>query len=298
MKIKNILVIIVLFAALVGAGFLVKNSQETRSGASFASVEALFLPSARTVSVGDKFTTNLMIDSKSHLLTGVDIRVKFDSEKLSLEKVAVRTKENIFEVNNEKSWLQNADGVLISEINAEKGTYNLVATNIEKETKNLPNGVIGIVDLYFTAKANGEARVSLDNGYENRVAGYNPAGSDQELKIEKISEAIYTIKVKEVGVTGRPIVTGAALKCGWCGKSCVNLSEKTGGCVMADIVPQGQCVSRDGKCVVVSRYVSPTIRYVTPTQTIYRRVTPGVSIKVTPKTEIPIVTMDPQPEVY
>jgi len=290
MKIKNILVIIILFAALAGAGFLVKKNQETRSSASYASVEALFLPSVRTVSVGDKFTTNLMIDSKSHLLTGVDLRVKFDSEKLILEKVAVRTKENMLEDSSEKFWLQNADGVLISEIDSEKGTYSLVGTNIEKETTNLPSGIVGIVSLYFTAKARGEAKVSLDSGYQNIVSGYNLAGSDQELKIEKISEAVYTVKVENQKITGGPIMTGVALKCGWCGSICVNLYDKTLDCAVTEAPLNKTCVGRDGKCVVVSKYV-------TPTKTI-QRITPRVTIMVTPKMEIPIVTMDPQPEVY
>lgn len=287
MKIKNILVIIILFAALAGAGFLVKNNQETRSGASFASVEALFLPSVRTVSVGDKITTNLKIDSKSHLLTGVDLRVKYDSEKLNLDKVMVWTGENMVEMKNEKFWLQNADGILISEIDSEKGTYSLVATNIEKETKNLPSGIVGIVNLYFTATAGGEAKVSLDNGYKNIVTGYNSGGLDQELSIEKIGEAIYIVRAERTEITGKPIGTGTELKCDWCGTSCIDLSKHNGDCPMTtDVISQKQCVNQGGKCVVVSKDV-------TPTGTI-RRISPGVTIEVTPKLEIPIVTAEPQ----
>jgi len=85
-------------------------------------------------------------------------------------------------------------------------------------------------------------------------------------------------------------MTGVALKCGWCGSICVNLYDKTLDCAVTEAPLNKTCVGRDGKCVVVSKYV-------TPTKTI-QRITPRVTIMVTPKMEIPIVTMDPQPEVY
>lgn len=186
----NILVIVVSIMALIGASFLVKSSQETRRGASFASVEALFLPSTKSIKIGERVTTTLMIDSKIHLLTGADVRVKYDSSKLELEKATVLTSSTF---SGGISWLQSEEEILISENDSKQGTFSLVGTSIGKDIKNLPSGVISVVKFDFVAKAMGDAVVSLDNSYTNIVAGYNAGGADQELKIEKVGEAKYQI---------------------------------------------------------------------------------------------------------
>ncbi|HWS48960.1 MAG TPA: hypothetical protein VN174_02850 [Candidatus Methanoperedens sp.] len=207
MKKINILVIVVLIAALMGASFLVKSSQETRRGASFASVEALFLPGAKSIKVGERVTTTMMIDSKTHFLTGADLKIKYDSSKLELEKATVLTNSTF---SGGITWLQGVEEILIAENDSKQGTYSLVGTSIGKDVKNLPSGVVSVIRLDFVAKAMGDAVVGLDNSYTNIVAGYNAGGSDQELKIEKISEAKYQI-VGEITRTPTKIVRPSIL---------------------------------------------------------------------------------------
>ncbi len=224
--------IIILIAALAGAGFLVKNNQETRSGASFANVEALFLPNEKTLKVGEKLTTTLMIDTKDRLLTGADLRVKYEQSVLKLESVEVVTKEN---------------EVILSNINQENGIYELVAANTEKETSDLPKGVVSIVKLNFVAIANGQAKVSLDTSYGNMVTGYNTTGSDQELKVGTISSAIYRVAELEARITQAP----GEVECSWCGEACVETSEKE-SFACPDVIPvDKKCISQNGQCVAV-----------------------------------------------
>jgi len=170
---------------------LVMKNQQLQRGASFASVEAIFLPSSKSLTMGEELVTTLMIDAKSHFLTGADMRVKFDSDKLTLESVEVLTKDKFL---GGVTWLQSADEVLISETDNQIGTYSLVGTNIQKEAANLPSGVINIVKLHFRTKAVGQAEVSMDKTYGNIVTGYNVGGLDQELGIEKVSGAVYSIE--------------------------------------------------------------------------------------------------------
>lgn len=233
--------------ALVGSAFLAKNNQETRSGASFANIEALFLPSEKTLRIGEKLTTTLMIDTKDRLLTGADLRVKYEQSVLKLESVEVMTKSSPVLSETTSAWLGGEDEVIISNINENAGIYELVGANVEKETTGLPKGVVSIVKLNFVAIANGEAKVSLDTSYGNMITGYNEAGSDQELKIDKISSAIYKVAGLEARITQVP----KEVACRWCGEACIEASEKDNfNCL--DVIPGAKsCISQNGKCVVV-----------------------------------------------
>ncbi len=252
MRIKNILVILILIATLAGAGFLVKNNQETRSGASFANVEALFLPNEKTLKVGEKLTTTLMIDTKDRLLTGADLRVRYEQSVLKLESVEVVTRNRASTSNVTNAWLRGEEEIIVSNINDEAGIYDLVGANTEKETKGLPKGVVSIVKLNFVAITNGQAKVSLDTSYGNMVAGYNEAGSDQELKVDKISSAIYRV----VGIEARNTQAPREIECSWCGEACIEASEKE-SFACPDVVPVGKkCINQNGQCVVVEGYVN------------------------------------------
>jgi hypothetical protein len=246
----NILIMFVLIGALAGAGVLVRNNQNTQRGATFASVEALFLPETKALEVGDKLVTTLMIDAKTHMITGGDLRVKFDAEKLNLESVAVFNKD-ISTVGN--PWTQSEGDIIMSEIDNTAGTFTLVGAGISNKISSLSTGVVSVVKLNFVAKSAGTATVKLDSNYANIVTGYNSAGSDQELKIEKVSEATYKI----VGVISvEP--TKATVKCGWCGTSCVDISQQSGACTMV-YVEGKECVNKAEKCVIVPILSEPTV---------------------------------------
>lgn len=246
MKIRKVLTIILLIAALAGVGFLVKNNQDTRSGASFADVEALFLPGSKRLKIGEEVTTTMMIDTKERLLTGVDLRIKYDQSVLELRGVEVLSKNSASA--SKADWLGGENEVIISNINQENGTYELVGTNTGKDVNNLSKGIVTVVKLNFIAIANGEAKVSLDSNYKNMIAGYNDAGSDQELKINKISDAVYTV----IGIEAINTKVPDRAACAWCGDVCMEISEKENyNCI--DVLPIGKdCISQNGKCVVVS----------------------------------------------
>lgn len=247
----NFIVMLVLIGALVGLGTLVKNNQNIQRGATFANVEALFLPATRTVKVGEKFVSTLMIDTKSHYLTGADLRVKYDPKLLRLETATALSRDSF---EGGVSWLQNLGEVLISEINAGAGTYNLVGTNTQKDVSGLPTGVVSVVKLNFIAIANGEAKVALDESYSNVVTGYNSSGSDQELKIETVRGATYSV----VGST-EPITTPMPIRCDWCGTNCIDFSkQKDIACPMI-YVSGKSCVNQNGRCVIIPKVtVAPT----------------------------------------
>jgi hypothetical protein len=250
MKKTNILVSLVLVAALVGAGYLVKSNQETRSSASFANVEALFLPDSKSVEVDGEITTTLMIDSKGYQLTGADLKIKYDNQKLVLKGIEVLTKSNF---GSGTPWLESSEEIVVSEIDEIGGWVNLVGTNLQKDAQLLPKGIVNIVKLNFVAKAEGVANVSLEENYQNMVSGYNAEGFDQELKIEKVSGAIYKV------LTTRPeVVSPTALKCGWCGSSCIDLNKKGSNMVCPMIYVEGkECVNRNGVCSIVA--TGPTV---------------------------------------
>jgi hypothetical protein len=216
-------------------------------------VEALFLPQMQTVGVGDKLVTTLMIDAKTYLLTGADLRVKYDQDKLNLDSVNVLTKEN---ANGSTVWLQSPNEVVMSSFDSSAGTFNLVGTNTEKDVTNLPTGVVSMVKLNFTAKASGVATVSLDSGYGNIITGYNSAGSDQELGIDKVTGASYTITAA-TSPTAVPTTAGTGtVDCRWCGTNCIDYGKRQNMGVCAEIYVEGKaCVNENGTCMVISKLV-------------------------------------------
>jgi len=253
MKIKSILIALVLIVALVGAGFLVKNNQETRSGASYASVEMLFLPTEKTLRVGEKLTTTFMIDTKDRFLTGADLRIKYNKSVLKLENVEVVTIKTPYPIKLVKvPWLKDDDEIIVSNIYEDEGIYELVGATKEKETRYLAKGVVDIVKLNFVAIANGEAVVGLDRSYRNMITGYNETGLDQELGISGGNNAFYKVVGPEVGVTRRPMET----ECIWCGEACIEKSEKENFACLDVIPTDKRCISQNGQCVVVDGYAT------------------------------------------
>jgi hypothetical protein len=190
MKKINLLIMFVLLVALMGAGLLVTKNQQLQRGASYANVEALFLPTTSSVKVGEKVTTTLMMDLKTHFLTGADLKIKYDSNNLELEEVTVLTPENF---TTGVPMAKSMEEVLVSEKDNQKGTYNLVWTSISEPNAELASGVVGVVKLTFRTKAVGKVAVSLDNTYENILSGYNKEGSDQELGVVNKEEAMFYI---------------------------------------------------------------------------------------------------------
>jgi len=243
--------ILVVLGAIVGAVILVKNNQETRRGATFANVEALFLPDSKTVEVGDKFTSTLVLDTKGRQLTGADFRIKYDNQKLRLTGIEVLSKDNF---KSGVPWLQNSDELIVSEVDERNGWINLVGTNLQKDATMLPTGIVNMVRLNFVGKMAGEANVGIDVSYKNSITGYNPSGTDQDLNIEVVRGAVYKV------------VERAEVKCGWCGTRCIDTNREKNIVCTQEIMEGKQCVNEGGMCVVVKTPISiaPTKGVTTP----------------------------------
>ena len=181
---------LVLVVALAGAGVLVTKNQQLQRGATYANVDALFLPSTNSIKIGDEVTTTLMLDLKSYFLTGVDLRIKYNSDKMELKDVVVLTPDNF---KTGTPIVKKMDEVLISENDSQGGTYNLVWTNLSEPNMDLPSGVVGVVKFVFMAKTSGKVKVELDGTYKNQLSGYNAGGSDLELGLIPGEGALYMI---------------------------------------------------------------------------------------------------------
>lgn len=169
---------------------MVKNNQENRSQAAYGTVAMSFLPSEGTVQVGKRLISTMMLNVDSYRLTGADIRIKYDQDKLTLRSVSVMTDKTLKRGN---PWLSSSQELILSQKDEENGTVTIVGTNLQKKLSGLPTGAVTMLKLTFLGKAVGEANVTLDNTYENIVVGYNAAGSDQELEVGSVSEATYTV---------------------------------------------------------------------------------------------------------
>lgn len=181
---------LVLVVALAGAGVLVTKNQQLQRGATYANVDALFLPSTNSIKIGDEVTTTLMLDLKSYFLTGADLRIKYNSDKMELKDVVVLTPDNF---KTGTPIVKKMDEVLISENDSQGGTYNLVWTNLSEPNMDLPSGVVGVVKFVFMAKTSGKVKVELDGTYKNQLSGYNAQGSDLELGLIPGEGALYMI---------------------------------------------------------------------------------------------------------
>lgn len=260
MKLTKIVGLLVVLTAL-GAGLvLVRQSQETRRGAAYAEVEALFLPESKNVVVGEQFMSTLMLDVKSNKLTGIDLRIKYDQAKLRVRDVGV-----VLTGSGPGTALFGAESdVLDKTIDEEKGLISLVGISMEEDETKMPIGVINLVKINFEAIASGSAEVTLDESYDNVAAGYNPSSTDQNLEIKTVRGAVYTVAVL-AGVTPTVAVPTAAnptikptappvptsgLTCVWCGRECV--SAKPAGVACPDVMPPegAKCVAVGTRCKV------------------------------------------------
>lgn len=186
----NLIAFLILSGVLMLTVVMVKNNQENRSQAAYGTVAMSFLPSEGTVQVGKRLISTMMLNVDSYRLTGADIRIKYDQDKLTLRSVSVMTDKTLKRGN---PWLSSSQELILSQKDEENGTVTIVGTNLQKKLSGLPTGAVTMLKLTFLGKAVGEANVTLDNTYENIVVGYNAAGSDQELEVGSVSEATYTV---------------------------------------------------------------------------------------------------------
>ncbi|MCG2701994.1 hypothetical protein L6273_02500, partial [Candidatus Parcubacteria bacterium] len=193
----------VLIGALLGAGVLVKNSQELRKSAHYGEVEALFLPDSRTISKGDSLTSTFMLDTKENKLTAVDVRIKYNKNVLRAVNVTP-----VLNGSGVTALFASDSDVLEKVISHETGTIGLVGISMETDENNMAKGVVSLFKIEFEAIANGSSDITLDPSYDNLATGYNPDTSDQDLKISSVKKAVYTVGNESVPTnTPVPIIS-------------------------------------------------------------------------------------------
>ena len=187
----NLIAILVLSGVLMLTVTLVKKNQENRSQAAYGTVAMSFLPSEGKVQIGKRLISTVILNMDSYLLTGADLRIKYDQDKLTLRSVSVMTDKTLKKGN---PWLSSSQELVLSNKDEAAGTATVVGANLQKKLRGLPSGAVVMMKLIFVGKAVGEANVTLDNTYENTVVGYNSSGTDQELEIGSVNEATYTVE--------------------------------------------------------------------------------------------------------
>lgn len=176
MKIFRLLAGLLILGAMVGAVVLVKNNQETRRGAAYATITASLLPDSQVVTVGQKFYSTMKLNADVQKVTAFDVRVSFDGAKLKVNKV-----EGL------NSVLVLMDPI----IDQAGGKVRVISASSNIANVTLPTGVIDLFKIEFEALTTGEAEVTM--GSDSIVVGYN-SGNDPVLAVAApLPRAVYTV---------------------------------------------------------------------------------------------------------
>lgn len=261
--------VIIVLVALAAGLVLVRQNQETRRGAAYAEVEALFLPDSNKVKVGEEIVSTFMLDTKTHKLTGVEVRIKYDAGKLELVGGGDGVKPVVVGQGSGTALFRAESDVLTKSVDGEKGLITIAGISMEEEVDKMAMGAVALIKMTFKAKSAGSAMVTLDSTYDNMATGYNPSSNDQTLAIKTVKSATYVVsstvtpvvtQVPTATVAPTAVPTSVALSCKWCGTSCVSSTYK-GMCV--DVMPPAdkKCMAQNGQCVIVGAAVTavPTV---------------------------------------
>jgi len=81
----SLFTILILVSALAAATFLTQFNQETRRSASGNTASLTLNPSASSVSPGEKFTVDVILDTKTNSVTATNIALNFDPNLITLD---------------------------------------------------------------------------------------------------------------------------------------------------------------------------------------------------------------------
>lgn len=174
---------LVLVGALAAGLVLVGRTQETRRGAYFGKVGVSLWPDGKEVKVGEEITAKIKMSSGEQKVSGVNLKLNFDQNRLEVKRVALNSA--VFNTTVK----QEASG----------DTIGLIGLST-KTSSELTGGVFEVATVVFRAKAEGTARVNFGSGYE--IAGWNPSGGE-----DKQLEASFTGASYKIGSGGGPIPT-------------------------------------------------------------------------------------------
>lgn len=208
--------VIILLSALVGAGILVKENQETRRGATMAETSMSVLPDSLKVEKGKDFTLTVWANTgkTEDKMAGAELSVRFDSKVMSYVSAEIQSEHVLLDEGSEGGgdrW------------------FKIVAMGEEK------SGAFPLLKINFKSLADGTDSVFVSPGAEMMITGQSSLWTVAKAFSSKVV-------VGEGGTT-------TALNCGWCGNSCIDVNPKMMCPKIAP--PRGQsCVNVDQKCVI------------------------------------------------
>lgn len=143
-QIFKVLSMVILLAALGGAIFLVRKSQETRRGAAVAETSSRVLPSIINSGVGQSFIATVMVDtgSTADKLAGAELAVSYDSAKLKY--ISLEPQGGYQMVNN------------LTDVDNGAGNLTLKMVTLGDEAA----GAVSLVKITFEVKTEGNSNLT------------------------------------------------------------------------------------------------------------------------------------------
>jgi hypothetical protein len=214
--------VIILLSALVGAGILVKENQETRRGATMAETSMSVLPDSMKVEKGKDFVLTIWTNTgkEEDKMAGMEMGIKYDAKVNSYVSAEVQSGYTLLDEGSEGAGYR---------------WFKIVGMGEEK------SGAFPILKINFKALSDGTDSIMVAPGAKMMITGQSSLWTVAKAFSSKVI----------VGDGGPTDV----LNCGWCGTSCINVNSK----MMCPQVmpPAGQsCVNVDNKCVVQKKGVA------------------------------------------
>jgi len=185
------LLILLMLTALIAGLLLLRESQQIRRGAFYGGVNAGVWPDNKEVALGETFTLDLKISPNSSLVTGADIKLKFDPSIIELVALDL---DALF-VGPRK----------ISQAN-ENGIIQIIAVTPADKSK-LYQQPFTLAKLVFKAKKTGSTEITRAGDYKIVGSRGQDGVIDRTLRINKFSKALITVKAE--GAEGATPTQGA-----------------------------------------------------------------------------------------
>lgn len=212
----RVLSVVILLAALLGAGVLVKRNSDTRRGAASSDTSAQVLPDVVSAKAGQTFTVDVWLNTgkSTDKLAGAEFMMGFDPTKVVFVSSAAQNGYTILAEDSEGGadrW------------------FKIVAMGDEKA------GAVNVVKLTFRAIAEGASSITIGKEIKLMVSGQSSTWDVTKSTGSKID------------------ISGTGISCGWCGTSCV-VSKPNMMCTKIAPPKDQQCVIDDtgAGCKVVT----------------------------------------------
>jgi hypothetical protein len=179
----RVLSVVILLAALLGAGVLVKRNSDTRRGAASADTSAQVLPDVVSAKAGQTFTVDVWLNTgkSTDKLAGAEFMMGFDPAKVVFVSSAAQNGYTILAEDSEGGadrW------------------FKMVAMGDEKA------GAVNVVKLTFRAIAEGASTITIGKEIKLMVSGQSSTWDVTKSTGSKVD------------------ISGTGISCGWCGTAC------------------------------------------------------------------------------